>query len=103
MELLAFVRDAFHSPSTRTFRITENVSSVLIAFSVLLLAIELWQPQTYAQNRWLHALDRVVLALFTLELFLRVATWDPPVLRVHALSPAGRLRAHVLGRVRYML
>src|SRR5687767_8856559 len=103
MQLLAVVRDAFHTPSTRAFRVVEAVSGTLIAISVLLLGLELWRPLWYWQSPWTRIIDRVVLVVFAFELVARVATWHPPGLRVLALSPAGRVRAHVLGRLRYLL
>ena len=51
----------------------------------------------------LRRLDRAILVIFAVEIVLRVATFRPPSLKVFRRPPIGRLRAHVLARLRFAL
>ncbi|MCB1054461.1 MAG: ion transporter [Acidobacteria bacterium] len=87
---------AFHRPETRIYRVVQGTVWVLIALSVVLLALEAtpWGGE-------LQSLDRVVLGLFALELVLRVGTYRPPSLALFHQGRWGRLKTHLLGRLRF--
>lgn len=97
------IRDAFHAPETRAYRIVQPAIWTLIGFSALLLLVEAGPPLPPAWERTLSVLDRAILALFAVELALRVGTYHPPALDFFAWNSARRLRTHLLGRLRYCL
>ncbi len=95
------VHAAFHRPDTRLYRAVHSAVYALILASLVLLVAELFvSPET---RETLLALDRAVLAVFTVEIALRILSWRPPELAFFALSPARRLLTHVWARVRYAL
>jgi len=96
------VRDAFHRPGTRVYRIVQGFVWTLIAFSVALLLGELTLPGEVVPS-WLAPLDRAVLWIFGVEIAIRILSFHPPTLDLFRLSPPARLRAHVLGRLRFAL
>jgi len=100
--VLDAVRAAFHRPETRTYRIVQGFVWGLIAVSVVILLLELFVPASRLPS-WLEALDRTVLGIFVVEILLRILSFHPQSLDLFQLSPPGRLRAHVLGRLRYAL
>ncbi len=98
---------AFHRPAHPAHRWVEGVVWALIAASLVLLSADLVLVSEgigdAAEPRLLVWADRVILALFTLEIVLRVATVRPPALDLYKLRPGQRLRVHVVGRLRYCL
>jgi len=98
----AAVRAAFHERGSRSHRIVGAVVWALIVASVALFLIDTLLPRGDGRAA-LRVLDRVLLAVFAIEYVLRVATFLPADLRVFRRPPLGRLRAHLLGRLRYML
>jgi len=102
--VLDAVRAAFHRPATRSYRIVHGIIWALIALSVALLIVELAVLEEGSE--WaarVALLDRTVLGVFVVEILLRLLSFHPPSLGLFRLSPAGRLRVHVLGRLRYAL
>ncbi len=97
------LRAAFHDPKARSNQIVASVVWTLIVASVALFALELLQPRGTALRAHLRSVDRVLLGLFALEYVLRVATFQPPDLLVFRRQRVGRLRVHLLGRLRYAL
>lgn len=92
---------AFHRPRTRPYRIVDGTVWTLIVLSVGLLGLEPFlDPETLEA---VHAVDRVILGVFALELTLRVITYRPPSLRVFHRPPLGRVRTHVFERLRFLL
>lgn len=100
--LFEVVRDAFHSPETRVYRIVQGAVWILISLSVALLVWELALPET-AIPSWLAPLDRAVLWVFGVEIALRILSYRPPALDLFRFSRPARLRTHIRGRLRYTL
>lgn len=97
------LRAAFHRPGTRVYRVVQGAVWALIAGSVVLLAVEMVIERGSPARQSLELLDGLVLWLFGLELVLRVATYRPPSLDFFALGTGRRLRAHLVGRLRFCL
>ena len=94
---------AFHEPRTRIYPIVQGAVWALIVLSISLLVVEAVLPEGSAVEPILRRLDRVILVIFALEIVVRVATFRPPSLKVFRRPPIGRLRAHVLGRIGFVL
>ncbi len=92
----------FHDPDTRGYRMFEGLVWVLIVVSIGMTFAEIATPGELGDTTWFRWLDRLVLAAFTLELILRVATFRPPEADLFELGPAQRLRTQVAGRLRFM-
>ncbi len=97
------LRAAFHDPSTRIYRIVQGLVWGLIVLSIGFLVAEVFLPDRSRASEILRRIDRFVLAAFALEVFLRVATYQPPSLTVFRRPPVGRIRAHILSRVAFIL
>ena len=93
---------AFHRPSTRAYRVTTASVGILILISLLVFGAEQLLRGTRAADG-LGRVDDGVLLVFLAEYLLRVLSFRPAALDLFALSPAARVRAHVLGRLRLML
>jgi len=98
--MLEWLYDAFHSPRTTIHGRVNAFVWALIVVSLLPLA---WDITGHDVPVWLAAFDDVVLFLFVVEYVLRVGTYRPPALRFYRLSITGRIRAHVMGRLRFMM
>ena len=97
------VRAAFHRPETRRYRVVQTAVWVL---DRAVGGAHRARDRRAAESPWrdlLSQLDRFVLWFFGAELVLRVLSYHPPKLDFFHLSAAGKLRAHVLGRLRYCL
>jgi voltage-gated potassium channel len=99
MELL---HAAFHRPSTAAYQRVQGAVNLLILLSVVLLVIELTAAPAHPPA-WLNLADQIVLTVFAVEVGLRIASWRPPTLDFYQLTPMARLRAHIVGRLRYCL
>jgi voltage-gated potassium channel len=100
---LGAVHAAFHRPETRIHRVVQTTVWILILVSIAVLGVEWFvdlDPDTASR---LQTLDRGILALFALELVLRVGSYRPPSVDLFRWSRARRLRAHLLGRLRFTL
>ncbi len=97
------IHEAFHRPERRSYRWVAASVWGLIAISIGLFGLEMALGPDHPWTRWVQALDWVVLALFGVEIVLRVATFVPPKLRFYKHSYVGRARAHLLGRLVYCL
>ena len=95
------VHAGFHQPRTLTYRVTQSLVWGLIVISILPLVIEPWVSED--DQHWLLVVDSILLGLLALELLLRVASYRPPELEVFDKPPMGRLRTHVVGRIRFLL
>lgn len=94
------VQAAFHAPGTRAYKVVSAVVASAIVLSVGLLLLEAALPPNEALHAWVVAIDEWLLVFFAAELVLRVATYEPPEIRIFDRSV--RLRAHVLSRLRYL-
>jgi voltage-gated potassium channel len=101
--LVDHLHAAFHRPDTRTYTYVQRTVWALIVLSIGSLIVEALLSEDSFTGGWLEQADRVLLAIFAVELFLRVASFRPPVLKVFRRPPMGRVRAHVLGRLRFLL
>ncbi len=100
--LLSLIHAAYQRPSTRIYKVTEAIIWGLIACSVGLFAIELYE----IAPGWIvtaKRLDSVILGIFAADLALRILSYRPPELDVFAGSWIYRLRVHLEGRIRYCL
>jgi len=101
--LFASVQTAFHDPSTRIYRVVQGTVWGLIVTSILLLVVEALLPDDSPLEQLVRRLDQTVLAIFALEIFLRVATFNPPSLKVFHPPRMGRLRAHLHARLLFLV
>lgn len=96
------LRRVFHEPDHPAGRVVEGVVWILIVLSVGLTVWEL-QVGPGQTPAWLAVVDRVVLALFAIEVGLRILTYVPPDVRLFEQSRAERLQNALLGRLRFCL
>lgn len=100
---MGVVHAAFHEPETRTYRIVQTIVWGLIFLSIITLIIDLLSDFGQLRPRWLVNLDRAILALFAVELVLRVGSYQPPELALFDRRFMARLTTNVLGRLRFCL
>jgi voltage-gated potassium channel len=101
--LLASLEAAFHEPSTRVYRVVQGTVWGLIVASILMLILETLLPEGSPLGPIVGRLDQAVLAIFALEIFLRVATFRPPSLKVFRPPRLGRFRAHLRARLLFLV
>jgi voltage-gated potassium channel len=92
---------AFHKPGTKVFRITQGLVWGFIALSVAIFVFDLVLPPGYPGGEFLDLVDRAVLWVFAVEIFLRVLSFRPPALDLFELNTLSRIRHHILGRLRF--
>ncbi len=97
------IHAAFHQPTTRIYRVVQGSVWALIVLSILLLVLEAMLPDGSPSIEWLQIADRCLLVIFAIEIMLRVASYNPPTLKVFNHAPAGRIRTHVLARLAYIV
>ncbi|MBW2460169.1 MAG: ion transporter [Deltaproteobacteria bacterium] len=104
MGLFFTVHEAFHEPATRVYRVVEGLIWALIVLSVVLLAAEpfLLDNAGDAPGWWMF-IDKVLLAIFAVEVSLRILSYRPLDLEVFARPPLGAVRTHVVSRLRFAL
>ena len=105
---MGWLHAAFHRPGTQVYRWVQGVVWTLIFVSVGLFLGELAMADRSLEwaGRWpqrLAAFDRFVLWFFAVELVLRVASYRPPAVDFFKHSRGGRVKAHVTGRLRFLL
>ena len=93
---------AFHVRETRIYRLVQGAIWGLILGAIALLVVEALLPDASPWSEVLARVDRVVLAIFAVEIVLRVASYRPPALEVFRRPPLGRLRTHLFARLRYV-
>lgn len=101
--LFATLHNAFHEPSTRIYRVVQGAIWGLIVISILLLAAQALLPDGSVMEQLIGKLDRVLLAIFAVEIVVRVATFYPPALKVFYPPRIGRLQAHLRARLLFLL
>ena len=101
--LLDRLHEAFHDAKSPVYEAIDRFVWVLILCSIALTAVELYLPDDHTSAPALEVVDRGLLVVFVVELLLRVATWRPVDLTLFQWTPAERLQAAILGRLRYML
>lgn len=69
----------------------------------MLLVVEIPLPEEGPAKSFLRWADRILLTIFAIEILLRVGSFRPPVLEVFRRPPMGTVRAHILGRLRYLM
>ncbi len=94
---------AFHEPATRIYRIVQGAVWTLIVLSIILLVVEALVPEDSPAAPFLQHLDSTILVIFAIEIILRIASFQPPALKVFSRPPRGRLRAQVMARVGFAL
>jgi len=102
MTLVANLRAAFHEPSTRIYSVVQGTVWGLIVSSVLLLIVEALLPDGSPLELLVGRLDQILLAIFAVEIVLRVGTFFPPALRVFHPPRMDRLRAHLRARLFFL-
>lgn len=119
---MSLLHRMFHQRGTPAFRWTEGVVWALILASILLLGAELSLAEALADKAWISWLltvaekptwkavligfqrvDLVILALFALELSLRVLSWRPPDLDFYDRNAPELLWLHFVRRVEFLL
>jgi len=96
------LQEAFHATESRAYRWIEATVWLLIIASLVVFGVDLDHTQQGTPPpAWLNTLDNALLWVFLVEIGLRILTYSPPELEFHALKPTNRLRAHVVGRLRY--
>jgi voltage-gated potassium channel len=101
--MTATLHAAFHEPSRRIYRVVQGTVWALIVSSIVLLVVEALMPEGSAIAALLDHADRFLLAIFAVEIVLRVGSFRPPALQVFRRPPMGRLRSHLQGRLSFIL
>lgn len=97
------IHAAFHERETRLYRVVASTVWALILISIGFLVAEAILPDGNPALPVLATIDRFVLAIFALEIALRVGSYRPPSLKVFKRPPLGRLREHVKARLGYLI
>ncbi len=101
--LIAVLHAAFHEPATATYRWVQGVIWALIVLSIGFLVAEAVLPENSPAAGVLQHIDRYILGVFAVEFLLRVATFQPPSLKVFRRPTTKRIRIHVLARLSFAL
>ena len=84
--MFQLIQDAFHHPKTRTYRVVNTVVWTMIVLSIIIFAIDLYRGINNP-HPVLEAIDNALVALFAVEVTLRVASYRPPSLDMLRHSP----------------
>ena len=101
MSLWDRVYAAHHRPYTAIYQWVQGILTILAVVSVATLLFELSLPEDHPTRALLLIADQVVLVVFAVDVTLRLITYRPPALEVFAGNLAWRVRAHIVGRIRY--
>ena len=93
------LRTAFHRPESRSYQVVNLVVWLLIVVSLVVFAVDVGAG---AEKEVLFV-DDLILSLFAIEISLRVLTFRPPLLDFLEMSAPRRMKAHLVGRLRYCL
>ena len=94
---------AFHESGTRIYTVVESIVWVLIVFSIALLALEPFLEPGSKLAIAVRQIDKVLLWIFAFEVSARILSYRPPALSVFERPPLGRLRTHVIARLRFAM
>ncbi len=97
------LHDAFHEPRTRIYKVVDSIVWTLILLSIGVLIAEPFVTEGSRAAEALERIDRVVLWVFAFEVSARILSYRPPELEVFDRPPLGRLRAEIVGRLRFAL
>jgi len=101
--LTTLLQAAFHEPGTRIYRYVQGSVWTLIVLSIVLLVVEALVPDSDPRMNWVRRFDQALLMIFAAEILLRVATYQPPALKVFRRPPMGRIRTHILARLGFLV
>lgn len=101
--LIANMRAAFHEPDSRIYQVTIGVVAFLIVVSVGLFVADIVVGLHLDDDPRYRVVDNVILALFAIEIAIRMGTYRDPQLDYFHLSPPARVRIHIWSRLRYAL
>ncbi len=101
--LSVFLQAAFHDRDSRAYSVVGAVVWTLIVASLGLLATEYLVGEDSALRPALTIADRTLLFVFAIEYVLRVVSYVPSDVQIFKRPPLGRMRVHVVGRLRYMV
>ena len=101
--LFRTISDAMHRPSSPLYSRVEGTVWVLILLWAGLFVQEVLWGRSGPFGVWLNRLDYALLWVFIVEIVVRVVTYTPASLAFYERSGAGRLRLHILGRMRFLL
>ena len=73
--LASYLHAAFHEPKTGLYRYVQGLVWALILFSILLLVVEALLPEETLADDIVKRVDLVLLTIFAVEIFLRVASF----------------------------
>ncbi len=102
-DVFQVIHNAFHVRSSPLYTRIERLVWAVIVLSILMLVLDVarWVPTSLVQVfDWT---ETGVVIFFAIELVLRVGSFQPPELDFYELAAPGRLRAHVVGRLRFCL
>ena len=99
--IFAGLQAAFHRSDSAAYQTMNWIIWFRVLVSVGFFVADL--TLDLGDEGWIHVADRVVLGIFGVELVLRVLTYHPPSVELFNLSFPGRIRYHVLGRLRFLL
>ncbi|MBN2526526.1 MAG: ion transporter [Deltaproteobacteria bacterium] len=88
-------------PGTGAWRWTEGTIWFLIVVSSVLMLLDFFLWET--QPDWLRILDKVILALFAMELFLRILTYRSSTTDVFSGGHLWRARTHLSDRLLFLI
>ncbi len=101
--LLDRLHSIFHEHATPASRRVEFAVWVLIVGSIVLFAVELRLPEASPLKRPIQIIDDLVLALFVLELVLRVVSYRAPGEHLFRATRRARVGRWLLSRLLFLL
>ena len=104
MHLGRMLYEAHHRPGSPAYRYTQMAVWLLIVASIASLGFELaYESLNAATLITLRGFDAFILVFFSIELLLKVLMYHPPELDLLQGSWAWKVRAHITGRLWYVL
>ena len=102
--MFQLIHDAFHRPRTRIYRVVSTIVWEMIILSISLFGLELYRGvNDTTPHPTLDIVDQILVGLFAVEVFLRVASYRPPALDVLRHNSVSLLRVNIFGRIRFCL
>ena len=97
------LHDAFHRPQSPAAQAVNTVVWFLIVVSAIFLVVDLSVAETWPYREQLEQADNVILAIFAVEVGMRILTFRPPAVRFYRLGPFSWLAMQVVERLRFCL